>query len=156
MNEQILTKTDLEQIFDKLSIDQIRFVIARADTTTDKEAAQIAKLNYNSVRTWPREIKDLVDRATLLMAQDGLVTALHLRRRALARAMAIKLRGLDSLDERIQQGASTEIIEWELGKASQRIDLSGEINVNYQNELERRLSRLAEPKSEDGVPEQPE
>lgn len=156
MNGPILTKTDLEQILEKLSIDQIRFVIARSDTTTDKEAAQIARLNYNSVRTWPREVKDLVDRATLLMAQDGLITALHLRRRALARAMAIKLHGLDSFDERIQQGASTEIIEWELGKAAQKIDLSGEIDVNYRSELERRLSRLVEPEPEGSVPERPE
>jgi len=90
------------------------------------------------------------------MAQDGLVTALHLRRRALARAMEVKLRGLDSRDERIRQAVATEIIEWELGKASQKIDLSGEIDVNYRHELERRLSRLVESESAAGVSVQPE
>lgn len=150
-----MTKTDLEQILDQLSISQISFVIARVDTTTDKEAAARAGVNYNSVRNWPREAKELIDKATRLMAQDGVVTALHLRRRALARAMEIKLCGLDSNDERIQQGVSTEIIEWELGKAAQKIDMAGEINVNYHDELERRLSRIVEAGTAEGVSKKP-
>ena len=156
MDNPIQTKTDLEQILEKLSTDQIRFVIARIDTVTDKEAAERTNLNYGSIKQWPKERKELIDQACRLMAQDGLVTALHLRRRALARAMEVKLRGLDSRDERIRQAVATEIIEWELGKASQKIDLSGEIDVNYRHELERRLSRLVESESATGVSVQPE
>lgn len=125
MTSLIQTKTDLEQILERLSVDQIRFVIARVDSITDKEAAEKVGLNYGSIRQWPREIKELIDRACHLMAEDGLITALHLRRRALARAMEIKLRGLDSKDEKIRQAVATEIIEWELGKATQRQEHTG-------------------------------
>lgn len=125
MTNSIQTKTDLEQILEQLSVDQIRFVIARSNSVTDKEAAEKVNLNYGSIRQWPKDIKELIDQACHLMAEDGLITALHLRRRALAHAMEIKLSGLDSRDERIRQSVATEIIEWEMGKAMQRQELSG-------------------------------
>lgn len=122
---QFQAKTELEQILGQLTVNQIRYVIARVDSITDKEACERSNINYGSFRNMPREERELIDRAVSLMAQDGLVTALHLRRRALARAMEIKLSGLDSRDERIRQSAATEIIEWEMGKAMQRQELSG-------------------------------
>ncbi len=115
----------LEDILSQLSVDHIRFIIARIDTVTDKEACQSAGLNYGTFRNMPREKRELIDQALRLVSQDGLVTALHLRRRALARAMEIKLRGLDSRDEKIRQATATEIIEWELGKATQRQEHTG-------------------------------
>jgi len=39
--------------------------------------------------------------------------------------MAIKLAGLDNRDERVRQAVATEIIEWELGKATQRQEHTG-------------------------------
>ncbi|MDI9469336.1 MAG: hypothetical protein QM296_03925 [Bacillota bacterium] len=119
------TKSALESILQQLSVEQIRFVIARLDTDTDKDACTRAGLNYGSFRNTPKEKRELINQAIALMAYDGLVTALHLRRRALAKAMAIKLAGLDSRDERVRQNVATEIIEWELGKAMQRQEHTG-------------------------------
>jgi hypothetical protein len=78
-------------------------------------------MSESAVYRWP----DAVKRAVKLMAGDGLVTALHLRRRVLAKAMLVKVRGLDTDDERLRQQTATEIIEWELGKATQKSELSG-------------------------------
>jgi len=119
------TKSALESILQQLSVEQIRFVIARLDTDTDKDACGCAGLNYNTFRNTPREKRELINQAIALMSFDGLVTALHLRRRALAKAMAIKLAGLDNRDERVRQAVATEIIEWELGKATQRQEHTG-------------------------------
>jgi len=59
------------------------------------------------------------------MATDGLIAALELRRRNLAKAMAVKVKGLDEKDSRLRQSVSTEIIEWEMGKATQKQEISG-------------------------------
>lgn len=75
------------------------------------------KVSESTVYRWP----DVVKRAVMLMAQDGLKTAMYIRRKSLAKAMLVKVKGLDSGDERIRQGAATEIIEWETGKANQPI-----------------------------------
>lgn len=78
-------------------------------------------LSESTVYRWGED----VETALRLMAQDGLVTALHLRRRNLAKAMLVKVAGLDSADERTQQGVATEIIEWELGRATQKAEVTG-------------------------------
>ena len=106
----------LETVLAQLSTDQIRFVIARQEFATDKEAAEAIGIKPDTVYHWP----DIVREAVRLMVEDGMVTALHLRRRNLAKAMMVKIRGLDSKREQTRQGVATEIIEWEMGKAMQR------------------------------------
>jgi hypothetical protein len=60
-----------------------------------------------------------------------MITALELRRRALAEAMAVKTSGLRSEDEAVRQRTATEIIEWEMGRAAQKNENknSGEVRV---------------------------
>ncbi len=111
----------LETVLAQLSTDQIRFVVARHEYATDKEAALAVGMKPDTVYHWP----EIVREAVRLMAMDGMVTALHLRRRNLAKAMLVKVAGLDSDDERIQQGCATEIIEGEIGKAPQKTVISG-------------------------------
>jgi predicted DNA-binding protein (UPF0251 family) len=113
------TDSDLEAVLARLSTDQIRFVIARSETTTDKDAARAIGISPETVKHWPKSAKADVASAVKLMAHDGVVTALHIRRRNLAKAMGVKVAGLDSPDEKVRQAVASEIIEWELGKAEQ-------------------------------------
>lgn len=116
----------LAEILSQLSTTQIRFIIARNETKSDKEAAEIVGISTSTVRNWGEDgAKKLVDEAVRLMAFDGVITALELRRRNLAKAMAVKAAGLDSDNERIRQDAATEIIEWELGKATIKNEFTG-------------------------------
>ncbi|CAK0768404.1 hypothetical protein CCP3SC15_3870003 [Gammaproteobacteria bacterium] len=116
----------LAEILQRLNMTQIRFCVARLETKTDKQAALDIQITDNVVKGWNDDgAKALVDEAVKLMAFDGVITALELRRRSLAKAMAVKAAGLDSESEKIQQDAATELIEWELGKATQRAELSG-------------------------------
>ena len=114
----------LADILEQLSFDQKRFIIARQETSTDKEAAEAIGIKPETVYRWRQE-QSPIDEALSLMAHDGLVMALHLRRKSLAKAMAIKVGGLDEEDNRLRQGVATEIIEWEMGKAGQKMELSG-------------------------------
>lgn len=113
--------SELDAVLARLSIDQLRFVVARQECATAREAARKIGLSESTVYRWGGD----VETAVRLMAHDGLTTALHLRRRALAKAMAVKVAGLDSGDERVRQAVATEVIEWELGKATQRQEHSG-------------------------------
>lgn len=114
---------DLDAVLAQLTTEQLRFVVARQECATDREAARKIKVSESTVYRWPEVVKQ----AVTLMAQDGLKTALHIRRKNLAKAMLVKVKGLDSEDERIRQAASTEIIEWEMGKAEQTVkgDVAG-------------------------------
>jgi hypothetical protein len=126
-NAENCISDDLDAVLARLTLDQIRFVVARQECATDREAARMVGVSESTVYRWPDDVKE----ACRLMAGDGVTTALHLRRRSLAKAMAVKAKGLDSDDEKIRQGVATEIIEWELGKATQRNqnDNSGTLEI---------------------------
>jgi len=117
----------LDEILAKLSKDQIRFVVALQDYPTKKDAAQSIGIQPNTVYGWNGEI----DEAVQLMAQERLEAAQALRRHALMKAIAVKIAGLDSDNELVRQKAATEIIEWELGKANQPLDISGNVDINW-------------------------
>ena len=118
------TWQDLEELLAQLTVEQIRFVVARQEHNTDKAAAKAAGVPAGSIKNWKHRGVPL-DEAVKLMAMDGVVAALHIRRKGLAKAMAIKYGGLDSKKEHIQQSVATEFIEWELGKAKQRQEITG-------------------------------
>lgn len=117
-------KSNSEQlcsILAQLSTDQIRFVVARQEHATDKLAAKAIGVKPDTVYHWPKIVREAVQ----LLAFDGLVLARHLRSRNLAKAMLVKISGLDSGKEQIKQNVATEIIDWEMGKATQRQEVTG-------------------------------
>jgi len=134
----------LSQVLSALSVDQIRFVIARQECNTDKEAAESLGLRPATVAQW-KYLGAPIDEAVHLMALDGLVVAQHVRRRNLAKAMLVKVGGLDLADdERLRQSVATEIIEWELGKAKQGMEHSGNVTLTHVQDLtDDDLARIA-------------
>jgi len=138
------TSSELETILEQLTPDQLRFVVARQQHRTDKAAAEALDISTQVVYRWP----DIVKEAVRLMAYDGLVTALYIRRNALAKAMMVKVNGLDSKEERIRQSVATEVIEWEVGKATQKNELTGRDGgpIAFDSEAwrEKRKQRLAD------------
>jgi len=116
-------------------MDQIRFVVARQEHPTDKETAEAISISPDTVKYWKRNGAP-IDETCTLMALDGLIVASDLRRRNLAKAMMVKVSGLDlEDDERLRQSVASEIIEWELGKAKQGLEHSGEVTVTHVQDL---------------------
>lgn len=118
----------LEEVLSCLSLEQIRFITARQECATDKEAAEAIGIKADTVYQWKHKGIP-IDEACKLLAFDGLVTALHIRKRNLVKAMMVKVAGLDLDDDSLRQRVATEIIEWETGKASQPIEHKGELVV---------------------------
>lgn len=119
----------------QLTKDQLRFIVALQEFPTKKEAAEAIDVKPDTVYRWPES----VEKAAELMALNITESALVLRKKALVKAMAVKLAALDSEDESIRQKVATEVIEWELGKAMQGIDLTsdgGKIVVSFKPEDE--------------------
>jgi len=104
----------------RLSKDQIRFVVALQEYPSKREAAEAIGLKPDTVYRWNGEVEE----AARLMAQERLEMAKALRRNSLIKAIMVKLSALDSNDEGVRQKAATEFIEWEMGKAGQKVDLN--------------------------------
>ena len=118
------TNSDLEAVLNKLTIDQVRFVVNRLNFTTDKKAAEETDVSAETVKSWKYKGAP-IDEAVQLLAQDGLIVAQYIRRRNVAKAMQVKVDGLDVKDDHIKQRVATEIIDWEMGKARQDIKHTG-------------------------------
>ena len=119
------TTNELAATIRDLTADQIRFVVSRQECSTDAEAAEAIGISPSTVKGWKYKGAP-IDEAVRLMALDGIIVAKELRRRNLAKAMAVKVAGLDEPDSKLRQGVATEIIEWEMGKATQKVESKGE------------------------------
>ena len=128
-NEKMLENINFSDVFNQLSKDQLRFVVAMQECTSKKEAAEKIKLNPNSVYNWP----GVVDEAIKLMALDITESARVMRKKALAKAIAVQTALLESDDEKVRLSASKEIIDAELGKAVQPIDVKNKIEIIHIN-----------------------
>ena len=117
--EENQEKQKLQTILAQLTKDQLRFIVALQEHHTKDAAAKAIGVKVATVYNWPA---DLIDEAARLMALDAVHAAIELRQRNLVKAVGVKVAGLDSKNEIIRQKAATEIMEWELGKASQPID----------------------------------
>jgi hypothetical protein len=116
-----LPSDDLEELIKNLTVDQVRYVVARQGCSTDKEAAEKIGVTPQVVKRWKMDGVP-IDTAVREMVHDGLVVARTMRRRNLAKAMMVKAAGLDSKSERVRQATATEILEGELGRATQPTD----------------------------------
>lgn len=116
-NPENSTSEQLSAILASLTVDQIKYVIARQDTATDKEAAEAVGVKPNTVYKWPPE----VDAAVRLLAVSSVEGARALMQRSLLKAVQMKIGALDSDSESVQQKAATEIIEWIMGRAAQPV-----------------------------------
>lgn len=121
-NQEKSISEQLSDILPRLSKDQLRFVVAMQELPSKGEAAESIGLKPDTVYRWPR----VVNKAIKLIALDITESAKIMRKQSLAKAMAVKLAALDSDDEKVRQAAASEIIEWELGKAKQALEHTGE------------------------------
>lgn len=112
---------DLDALLKTLTVDQLRFVLARMQSSTDSEAAEKIGYSKNTVSRWGEPVQ----RAVRLLALDGIHLAREVLRRALPRAAEVKVAGLSSRLEHIRQAAATEILDRELGKPMQRQEIGG-------------------------------
>ena len=111
----------LKALLARLTKDQLRFIVALQEHPAKNTAAKAIGVKVDTVYNWDNE---LIDEAARLMALDVAQSALELRKRNLIKAMGVKAAGLDSKNEIVRQKVATEIIEGELGRAQERLDLS--------------------------------
>jgi len=134
----------LMELLKSLSKDQLRFVVAMQEYNSKKEAADALGLKRSTVYNWART----VDEAIKLLQLDILESARQMRKSALLRAMMIKIVGLDSPDEKVRQNVATEIIEGEMGKATQRQEVAGSMRYILDRSKDDDIAEEVNPEAE--------
>lgn len=115
---------EVGKILEVLNPVQVRYVVAYVIERDKRKALEAVGLRGVDYGRWSERDKALVEEACRLIDLDVLGAALALRRKALLEALMVKVAGLRSRSEAVRQRVATEIIEWELGKAVARHDVS--------------------------------
>jgi hypothetical protein len=138
-NSEITEKPHTKADFSMLSDTQWRFITAMIENPdfSKKDAANHIGIEADTVYRWPAYVNDAINQAR----RDVHEAARNMRKQAVLKAIAVKVALLDSDDENVRSKAASEIIEWELGKATQRNELTGAggselvIRVEYDDSL---------------------
>jgi len=128
---QETTETTLQAHLAQLSNEQLRFVLARLRASSARDAAKATGISEGTISHWPAYVGETV---TLLLL-DTVAAARALMVRTLAQAMAVKVHGLESKDEKVKQAAASELLDRSLGRAAQTLDLKHDLSAEARKFL---------------------
>jgi hypothetical protein len=113
--------SEFAALWNQLTPLQRRFVVAMQEHPTKKEAAIALAISPNTVYNWP----SIVDTAVSFAVNNVALATLGIMQANATKAAMVKAKGLDSDNERIAQDAATEILDRNLGRPTQRQELTG-------------------------------
>jgi hypothetical protein len=125
-NDTEVNRINSDNWRDELQPEQIRYVLKRVETRSDREAYQAERIPPSTFYGWDREkLENIVKE---LIANPKLA-AIEVLKAGVQKAATIKVSGLDSRNERVRQDAATEILDRVVGKPTQPVTQSGEMNI---------------------------
>lgn len=135
-------KLDNDSPFAQLNDVQWRYITAMVENPSfsKKDVAQYIGISERTIYNWV-QVAPYVDEALQAARRDLYGATLARRKQLIMKALAVKASGLDSDDESIRQRVASELLEWELGKASNRTEHTGadgaelQIRVIYDDTL---------------------
>ena len=118
--------TDLSTKIDKLEDESyISYVFARSEVDTNEEACKRSGVSHAKFYGWPIETRNYLNSLAIELKKATAFKAKMILSEATEKAANIKVSGMNSSNEHIQQSASTEILDRMLGKPTQKTELSG-------------------------------
>jgi hypothetical protein len=130
MNE---LRTEIENIESDL---ERAYVIERSQVQTDKDGYINAGMSKTTFYTWPTERRDYLNTLARRLNTEVAIQIIMELQGVGRQAAIVKANGLKSRNEQIKQRTATEILEWLIGKPTQRVDqkteLSGDIIVTLK------------------------
>ena len=119
-------RTEIEQLDDDL---KRAYVLERSKVNTDKAGYESAGFSKATFYKWPTEERDYLNNlAQRIRTEVSLQIMMRLQEAGLD-AVEVKIGGLKARNENIKQKSSTEILEWLIGKPTQKIDAKSDVNL---------------------------
>ena len=113
---------DLRTILDGLKDKQLAFVMARVSSVSTAEALRTCGIGKSAYYDWPEDERKYLEDVAFRLQRESATRALMIIQDAAVQAAEVKVQGLKNRDDRIKQAASTEILDRNLGKPTQKLD----------------------------------
>lgn len=115
---------DLQTVLAKLEDNRLDYVRARSLVNSDAQAYKDAGIAKAVFYRWPAEERDKLNEIAQQLKRATVARAIMALQDAAEEAARVKVAGLKSRDERVRQSAASEILDRNIGKPSQGIDLT--------------------------------
>lgn len=115
---------DLRTILNDLEDRRLDYVQARSKSNSDAEAYREAGISKTIFYSWPAEEREKLNAIAQRMKRETVARAWMAIQDAAADAARVKVEGLRSRDERIRQSAATDILDRNMGKPKQAVDVT--------------------------------
>lgn len=121
MSDDVQSIETFSELWNQLTPLQRRFAVSMQEHPTKKEAAEAIDISPNTVYNWPAIVHTAVD----FMANNIALATLGILQANATKAAMVKAAGLDSENEKIRQDVASEVLDRNLGKATQRQEVTG-------------------------------
>ena len=115
---------DLQAVLNKLEDNRLDYVRARSMVNSDSQACKDAGIARATYYTWPAEEREKLNELAQQLKRATVARAILVIQEAAEEAARVKVEGLKDRDKRIRQAAATEILDRNVGKPKQGIDLT--------------------------------
>ena len=106
---------------------KLQYVFARCKTTSNNKAVDEAGFSQSTFYGWSQEERDYLNSLAMRLKTEAGLRAMLILQESAEEAARVKVGGLRSRKENIQQSASTEILDRVNGKPTQNIDQRTEV-----------------------------
>lgn len=124
---------ELRALLDNLKDKRLDYVMARSRCNSDTAALKECGISRSAFYAWPEEERNSLSEIAQRVKREAATRALMILQDAAEEAAKVKVNGLTDRDHRIQQSASTEILDRTVGKAADKLDVTSggdKININ--------------------------
>ena len=119
---------DLNTKLDKIDDDKkLAYVLEKAEVYSTSEACKNSGVGRNVYYSWGEEEREYLNGLARELKLEVALKAKLVLRGATKEAAEVKVKGLTNRDERIKQGAATEILDRMLGKPVQKTETKHEV-----------------------------
>jgi hypothetical protein len=115
---------DLQTVLTNLEDNRLDYVRARSLVNSDAEGYRNAGIAKALFYRWPAEEREKLNELAQQLKRATVARAIMVIQEAAEEAARVKVAGLKSRDERLKQHAATEILDRNMGKPKQGIDLT--------------------------------
>ena len=112
-------RTEIENIENDL---ERAYVIERSQVQTDKDGYTRAGMSKTTFYTWETERRDFLNALARRLNTEVSIQIIMELQSVGREAAQVKAKGLKSRNEQIKQRTATEILEWLIGKPTQRVE----------------------------------
>jgi hypothetical protein len=133
---------NVNEILDDATLDQVKWVMRRLTSSTDKEAAEAIGLSPSTVSRWDNKAE--LNNAVSLLLREPINAAVEMLRGAAVKAAQAIIDTMDTEDEKLKLTAANDLLD-RIGMGQPETEINIKFDLDqWKSERQKRLDAIAQ------------